>query len=318
MTGVVDVHTHLTPRCFIDGVQKDDVWYGMTEEDGELDNPKNLWTIERRLEEMDRLGVDAHMISPTDVFYQYNQKPEITAKIARLCNEEIAGLAKKYPNRILGLGTLPMQDMDLAVAEMEHGVGKLGLWGFMMDDHVNGVTYDNPVFNPFWESVERLGAFLLVHQYGPTVTETRTRKYFLHNSVGNLVDRTLTFGCLVGGGVMDRYPGLKICLGYAGGYVPYAVDRMDKSWLMFPKYRGEADKPPSAYLDRFYYDSTTFTDRNLRFLVDVVGSDRVVLGSDFPAPMAVNDPVGAIKHSPTLSEEEKQAILWRNMDHALR
>jgi aminocarboxymuconate-semialdehyde decarboxylase len=290
----------------------------MTEEDGELDNPKNLWTIERRLEEMDRLGVDAHMISPTDVFYQYNQKPETTAKTARLCNEEIAGLAKKYPNRIIGLGTLPMQDIDLAVAEMEHGVGKLGLSGFMIDDHVNGVTYDDPVFNPFWESAERLGAFLLVHQYGPTVTETRTRKYFLHNTVGNLVDRTLTFGCLVGGGVMDRYPGLKICLGHAGGYVPYAVDRMDKGWRMFPKYRGEANKPPSVYLDHFYYDSTTFTDRNLRFLVDVVGSNRVVLGSDWPAPMAVDEPVKAVRDSPLLCVEEKEAILRGNISRALK
>ena len=318
MTGIVDVHTHLTPRCFIEGVQKDGVWYGMTEDDGELDNPKNLWSIERRFEEMDRLGVDAHMVSPTDVFYQYNQKPETTAKIARQCNEEIAELAKTYPNRIIGMGTLPMQDIDLAVAEMERGMDKLGLSGFMIDDHVNGVTYDDPVFNPFWEKAERLGAFLLVHQYGPTVTETRTRKYFLHNSVGNLVDRTLTFGCLVGGGVMDRYPGLKICLGHAGGYVPYAVDRMDKGWMMFPKYRGEADKPPSEYLDRFYYDTTTFTDRNLRFLVDVVGSDRVVLGSDFPAPMAVTDPVGAIRQSPTVSDEEKEAILWKNIGEALR
>ncbi|TRO60381.1 hypothetical protein E2P71_00845, partial [Candidatus Bathyarchaeota archaeon] len=126
MTGIVDVHTHLTPRCFIEGVQKNGVWFGMTEEDGELDNPKNLWSIEMRVEEMDKLGVDAHMVSPTDVFYQYNQKPETTAKIARLCNEEIAGLAKKYPKRIIGLGTLPMQDIDLAVNELEYGISRLG------------------------------------------------------------------------------------------------------------------------------------------------------------------------------------------------
>jgi len=315
---IIDVHVHLTPRCFVDVVQTGGDWYGMTAEDGELDNPKNLWTPKQRIAEMDRLGLDMQLVSPTDVFYQYHQEPMVTAKIARECNTEISELVEAYPKRFMGLGTLPMQDIDLALAELDYGMNKLGLKGFMIDDHVNGVTYDDPVFDPFWRRVERLGAFILVHQYGPTVTETRTRKYFLHNTVGNSVDRALTFGCLVGGGVMDKYPDLKICLGHAGGFVPYAVDRMDKGWEMFPKYRGEATEPPSAYLDRFYYDTTTFTDRNLRFLVDVVGADRVVLGSDWPAPMAVNDPVGAIRDSPVLNEAEKEAILWGNIGKALR
>jgi len=314
---IIDVHIHLTPHRFSEVALKGKTWYGMTADDGELDNPKNLWTTEQRLEEMNRIELDTQMVSPTDVFYQYNQKPEITAQIARECNAEISELVRDYPDRFMGLGTLPMQDIPLAVQEMEHGMKKLGLKGFMIDDHVNGLTYDEPIFEQFWEKAEKLGAFFLIHQYGPTVTETRTRRYFLHNTVGNLVDRTLTYGCLVGGGVMDRHPDLKICLGHAGGYVPYAVDRMDKGWEMFPKYRGNAVKPPSTYLDRFYYDTTTFTNRNLRFLVDVVGADRVVLGTDWPAPMAVVDPVNTIKNSAVLSDVEKDAILWGNMEKAL-
>ena len=259
MGRIIDVHIHLTPHRFSEVALKGKTWYGMTADDGELDNPKNLWTTEQRLEEMNRIELDTQMVSPTDVFYQYNQKPEITAQIARECNAEISELVRDYPDRFMGLGTLPMQDIPLAVQEMEHGMKKLGLKGFMIDDHVNGLTYDEPIFEQFWEKAEKLGAFFLIHQYGPTVTETRTRRYFLHNTVGNLVDRTLTYGCLVGGGVMDRHPDLKICLGHAGGYVPYAVDRMDKGWEMFPKYRGNAVKPPSTYLDRFYYDTTTFT-----------------------------------------------------------
>jgi aminocarboxymuconate-semialdehyde decarboxylase len=112
---------------------------------------------------------------------------------------------------------------------------------------------------------------------------------------------------------MDRHPELKICLGHAGGYVPFAVDRMDKGWKMFPKYRGKAINPPSTYVERFYYDTTTFTDRNLRFLVDVVGADRVVLGTDWPAPMAVINPVNKIRNSNVLLEAEKEAILWGNL-----
>lgn len=317
MGRIIDVHIHLKPHRFSKVALTGETWYGMTADDGELDNPKNLWTTERRIEEMDRIGLDTQMVSPTDVFYQYNQKAEITAKIASECNEEISELVRDHPDRFMGLGTLPMQDIPLALGEMERGLTKLGLKGFMIDDHVNGLTYDDPVFEPFWELAEKLGAFLLVHQYGPTVTRTRTSKYFLHNTVGNLVDRTLTYGCLVGGGVMDRYPDLKICLGHAGGFVPYAVDRMDKGWEMFPKYRGQAENPPSTYIDRFYYDTTTFTDRNLRFLVDVVGHDRVVLGTDWPAPMAVVDPVNKIKDSKVLTEVEKDSILWGNMEKAL-
>lgn len=317
MGKIIDVHIHLTPHRFSAVALTGKDWYGMTAEDGELDNPKNLWTTERRIEEMDRIGLDTQMVSPTDVFYQYNQEPAVTAKIASECNQEISELSRDHPDRFMGLGTLPMQDIPLALTEMERGMKKLGLKGFMIDDHVNGLTYDDPAFEPFWALAEKLGAFILIHQYGPTVTETRTRKYFLHNTVGNLVDRTLTYGCLVGGGVMDRHPDLKICLGHAGGYVPFAVDRMDKGWEMFPKYRGEAEKPPSTYLDRFYYDTTTFTDRNLRFLVDMVGAERVVLGTDWPAPMAVVDPVNVIKNSAVLDEAEKSAILWENMEKVL-
>ena len=317
MVETVDVHTHLTPVRFRDAVLAGMNWYDMTLKDGELDNPKNLWSIEKRLQEMDIIGVDKQVVSPTDVFYQYSRDLETTRKIDNECNDEIAQLSRDYPDRFLGLGTLPMQGVAAAVEMMEKGVNQ-GLIGFMIDDQVNGLTYDEPVFEKFWECAEDLGVFILVHQFGPTVTEARTKKYFLHNTVGNLVDRTLTFGCLVGGGVIDRFPELKICLGHAGGYVPYAVDRMDKGWEMFPKYRGEASQRPSTYIKRFFYDTVTFTDKNLRFLIDKVGSDRVLLGSDWPAPMAVSDPVRRVKRCKILSEEEKRKILSKNMNKILK
>jgi aminocarboxymuconate-semialdehyde decarboxylase len=115
--------------------------------------------------------------------------------------------------------------------------------------------------------------------------------------VGNLVDRTLTFGSFVYGGIMDRYPRLTVCPGHAGGYVPYAIDRLDKGWEMWPALRGRSLAQPSAHVRRFYYDTVTYTDRNLRFLLDVVGADRVVLGTDWPAPMVVPDPVRKIECS---------------------
>ena len=111
---------------------------------------------------------------------------------------------------------------------------------------------------------------------------------------------------------MDRHPGLTICLAHAGGYVPYAVDRIDKGWLARPNLRGRAQDRPSTYVDRFYYDTVTYTDRNLRFLVDVVGVERVVFGTDWPAPMVVDDPVRRIERSAALTDDERHAILWGN------
>ena len=314
---IVDVHAHVTPRRFREAVQSGRDWHGMTAEDGELDNPKNLWGPERRIDEMDALGVDVQLVSPTDCFYQYDKDPGVTAAIAAECNDEIAEMTRAYPRRFMGLGTLPMQDAELTLAEMERGM-RLGLRGFMIDDHVNGRTYDDPFFEPFWAAAERHRAFLLVHQGGPTTITTRTKSYFLPNTVGNLVDRTLTFGCLVFGGVMDRHPGLVVCLGHAGGYVPYAVDRMDRGWDAFPKYRGKARDRPSTYLGRFLYDAATFTDRNLRFLIDAVGVENVVLGTDWPAPMEVEDPVRRIKESMILADAEREAILRGNIARVLK
>jgi aminocarboxymuconate-semialdehyde decarboxylase len=308
---IVDVHAHVTPQRFQRAVLDGSDWYGMTPADGELDNPKNRWPPPRRIEEMDALGVDVQLLSPTDCFYQYHREPAVTARIAAECNDEVADMVRDFPTRFMGLGTLPMQDVALAIAEMERGRRGLGLRGFMIDDHVRGLTYDHAVFDAFWEAAQELRALLFVHQGTPTSVTYRTRRFFLPNSVGNLVDRTLTFGCLVFGGVLDRYPGLAICLGHGGGYVPYAVDRLDKGWHAHPSLRGQAVAPPGAYVGRFYYDSVTYTDRNLRFLIDVVGRDRVVFGTDWPAPMAVDDPVRRIA-SASLTDDERHALLRGN------
>ena len=309
---VIDVHAHVTPQRFQRAVLSGADWFGLKPDTGELDNLRNRWLPERRIEEMDRLGVDVQLISPTDGFYQYHRDPEVTARIAAECNDEMAEMAVDRPDRFMGLGTLPMQAVEGAVAEMERGMGTLRLRGFMIDDHVNNLTYDHPVFEPFWAAAERLGAFILIHQGRPTSVTYRTQKYFLPNAVGNLVDRTLTFGSLVYGGVMDRYPGLIVCLGHAGGYVPYALDRLDKGWEAWPDLRGESRDRPSTYVRRFFYDTVTYTERNLRFLLDVVGADRVVFGTDFPAPMVVEDAVRRIETSQVLDPGEREAILRGN------
>jgi aminocarboxymuconate-semialdehyde decarboxylase len=310
---LVDVHAHVTPQRFQRVVLAGGEWHGLRPDTGELDNLRNRWPPDRRIEEMDRLGVDVQLISPTDSFYQYHLKPDVTAAIAAECNDEIAQMVADRPDRFMGLGTLPMQDVERAIAEAERGMGSLRLRGFMIDDHVNNVTYDHPVFDPFWAAIERLGAFLLVHQGRPTSVTYRTTSYFLPNAVGNLVDRTLTFASLVYGGIMDRYPELMICLGHAGGYVPYAIYRLDQGWEAWPELRGASRDRPGTYVGRFFYDTVTYSDRNLRFLLDVVGTDRVLFGTDFPAPMEVPAAVRRIEASPLLEDSEREAVLRGNV-----
>jgi aminocarboxymuconate-semialdehyde decarboxylase len=306
---VIDVHAHVTPQRFQRAVADGGDWHGLGAEYGELDNPRNKWGPERRLEEMDALGVDVQVVSPTDCFYQYDRDPAQTAAIAADANEEMAEMVREHPTRFMGLGTLPMQDTNRATAEMTRAVKELGLVGFMIDDHVNERTYDHEQFDEFFAAADELGAFLLIHQYQPTLVALRTEKYFLLNSIGNLVDRTLSFATLIYGGVMDKYRSLKVCFAHAGGYIPFAIDRMDQGWEVWPEERGRSRDRPSAYLDRFYYDTVTFTERNLRFLVDVVGSERVVFGTDYPAPMRLEDPVRLIEGYGSLDTSERQDLL---------
>ncbi|HWE80011.1 MAG TPA: amidohydrolase family protein [Gaiellaceae bacterium] len=308
-TPVIDVHCHLTPQCFQRAVLAGDLWHGMSPADGELSNLKNRWLPDRRIEEMDALGIDMQLVSSTDVFFQYEREASVTAAIARDCNDELAELVRAHPDRFMGIGTLPMQDTKLAVAELERAMGELGLKGMMVNDHVNGLTYDHESFRDLWAAADELGAFVLFHQFHPTTVAYRTMSYFLFNSVGNLVDRTLTFGALVYGGVVDDFPNIKFCFAHAGGYIPYALDRMDKGWEKFEDSRGRTLGPPSSYANRFYYDTVVFKDTHLRFLVDMVGADRMVFGTDWPAPMDVDDPVRRIENTPVLADAERAAIL---------
>lgn len=320
---VIDIHAHSTPQRFQREIAAGRTWHGLGPEFGELENPKNAWPPDVRLADMDELGVDMQAVSSTDCFYQYDNDLETTVAIAADANDELAEMHRDHPTRFVGLGTLPMQDVSAAVKELDRIINELSLEGIMINDHVNGKTYDEPEFLPFWEAVEGLGAVVFFHQYHPTLVNYRTNRWFLPNTIGNLVDRAVTFGTLVFGGVLDRFPGLKLCLGHAGGYTAFGIGRMDKGWeaalldYMPNEPRTNLERPPSEYLDRFFYDSVTYEESALRFLIDRVGIDQVVFGTDYPAPMAVEDAVNWINGMESLSAAEKQAILWKNPERLL-
>jgi aminocarboxymuconate-semialdehyde decarboxylase len=326
----IDVHAHLTPQCFWRATEHGGDWYTLKRETDargmeyalvggrrQALPPRAKWTPEERLADMDSLGVDVHVVSPYVGFYNYHLPVEVARATSEATNDEIAGMIRAWPERFAGLGTLPMQDVKAAITEMERCMSQLGLKGVEINDHVNGRTLEEPEFRPFWKAAQELGALVFFHQAGDTVVTPRSARYHLPNTIGNLADRAVTFATLVFGGVMDEFPDLKICLGHGGGYTCYGIGRMDHGWQVRSEARVHITRPPSAYLGRFYYDCIVYTEPALRFLIDSVGADRVVFGTDWPYDMALDWPVAWVLGMKGLSQEEKEAILWKNLERLL-
>jgi aminocarboxymuconate-semialdehyde decarboxylase len=314
----IDIHAHLEPRCFLSAVRAGKVWHGLSIDDEEADlDPMEEWSPEQRIADMNSLGVDVQVVSTSSGFYMYDEDVSTTLAIAKECNDEVHQMTLDHPDRFKGFATLPMQDPRAAIAELDRSVNQLGLVGAMIDDKVNGKTYDEPEFLPFWKAAEQMGALIFVHQGDATVVERRTLSYHLPNTIGNPTDRAITFASLVFGGVMDACPDLKICLAHGGGYTCYGIGRMDRGWQVRSEARANIQQPPSAYLRKFYYDCLTHSEEALRYLIDAVGLDRVVLGTDWPANMRIDWPVSWVLSLESLTQEEKEAILWKNLERLL-
>ncbi len=324
---VVDIHAHFSPDRYKEAIRSKGSWYGLGPDVGELDRHGFTLSIPERIAINDRNGVEHQVITPSVGFYQYDNDLDTATRVARECNDEMAEIVDRHPTKFTGLGTLPMQDIPTAIAELTRSIKELNLKGVIIGDHVNGQNYDEPQFLPFFEAAEKLGAILFFHQGGPTVVSPRTKRYSLPNGVGNLTERTLTFANLVFGGVMDKYPKLKPLLAHGGGYVAFGIGRLDKIAGAFegsypngpltppfpqPDTQYKLKRPPSSYMSQFYYDCCTFDGRALRYLIDTVGIDSVIAGSDAPAPMELLDLANWVKGLDELTADEKDAILIRN------
>ena len=314
---IIDIHAHLTPQCFIKSMEEGRAWHGIAPGSQTI-SPRGAWTPEQRLADMDSLGVDVHVVSTGSAFYNYNLAADVTGAMHRECNDEVHQMTVDYPDRFKGFAQIPMQDVGAAIDELERTVVRLGMVGAMINDTVNGRTFDDPKLLPLWKAAEQMGAVMFVHQRGgDTLVAARSKRYHLPNTIGNLVDRAVTFSSLVFGGVMDACPDLKVCLAHGGGYTCFGIGRMDRGWQVRSEARVNIQKPPSTYLNRFYYDCLTHSESALRMLIDSVGVERVVFGTDWPADMAIDWPVSWILSLESLTQDEKDAILWKNMEKLL-
>lgn len=268
-----------------------------------------------RLAAMDAQGVDVQLVSPSPSHYHYWADELSAGKLYRLVNEATAAHCSTAPDRLRGLGLVPLQHPGLAVAALEHALGQ-GLSGVEISSHAPGRELSDPALGPFWARAEETGAVVFLHPFGCTL-DGRLDRWYLSNSVGQPTENAVALSHLVFSGVLDRHPGLTLIAAHGGGYLPTHLGRADHAWAARPDARADCAQRPSSYLRRLYFDSLVHDPHVLRELIRAAGPDRVLLGSDFPFDMGTEDPVGALRAA-RLSEPDFHAVRGANAAALLR
>ncbi len=236
--------------------------------------------VARRLEDMDRVGIDVEVISlstPNVFFTDAEHQPEI----ARMTNDAYAELIARYPARFKGFASIPMDAPDAALKELHRAIGELKLNGVILLSNIGGRPLTSPEYRPFFAEANRLKLCILLHPMLPANTEP-FREYVLGPIVGFMFDTTLAVARMCFDGMLREFPDIRWIVGHLGGAVPYLMERMDNGWRDFPECRAQIDELPSAYLKRLYYDTVNFNPHMLKMVREMIGADRMVLGSDYP------------------------------------
>ena len=318
---VIDIHSHVaTPACqaLVEGLASPlmDPFAFYSGEDTKAYNARHFAELvgkltdpSERIEDMDRMGVDIQALSVAPPQYYYWADPRLGRRLARMQNDHVAALVSGHPDRFVGLATVPLQDVDAAIAELEHSVAELGLRGVEICTNVNGLDLDDRRFRPFFAAVADLNVVILLHPHGFTQGE-RLMDYYLTNVIGNPLESTLAVTRIIHGGVLEELPALKLCVVHGGGYLPFYASRMDHAWEQRPEGRRLIpDRPPSAYLRQVYVDCLVYDEAHLGFLVQQMGTNRVVVGTDYPYDMGFYDPVGLVEKTASLSADDRRQIL---------
>jgi aminocarboxymuconate-semialdehyde decarboxylase len=326
----IDIHAHVVPQSLWKAVETRTEWHGFRHEPGEglgtivgggmrtgFTSNKVRFTVEERLKDMDEQGVEVQVLSIHTPLVGYHLGAAEGLALARDVNDEIARTVRDQPKRFAGLATLPMQDVKSAIDELERAVTRQGLKGTTLDTNVNGEQWDAPKFLPFFRAAEQMGALLFFHpQPQNNFLRERIPRHGLFNSLGVILDDAIVTAILICGGVLEACPNIRICIAHGGGPACYAMGRLDRGWERQPQDKRTPQRP-SAYRKRLYYDTVAGSEEELRFLLDRVGADRVVLGSDWPFVPWHPSPVTWVQNLKSLTQDEKEKILWRNLESLL-
>jgi aminocarboxymuconate-semialdehyde decarboxylase len=326
----VDLHTHILPRSWPDLKKKYGYGGFISLEhvspsrarmmlDGKLfrEIDENCFSPEARIKECDENGVQVQVLSTVPVMFSYWAKPEHTLDLSRYLNDHIAQVVSEYPNRFIGLGTLPMQAPDLAVKELRRCVQDLGLAGVQIGSHINDWNLNAPELFPIFEEAERLGAAIFIHPWDMMGKDSMT-KYWLPWLVGMPAETSRAICSMIFGGVFSKLPALKVCFAHGGGSFPCTIGRIEHGWKCRPDLcQVDCKVNPRDFLGKFWVDSLVHDENVLRYVVDLVGKNRVVLGSDYPFPLGEDQPGHLIESSNLFDDEEKESMLGGNALHFL-
>jgi len=275
------------------------------------DRAPMLTDIAVRLKHMDRMGIDMQAVSPAPNQTYYWTEPGMGQELARGVNEGIAKVVADHPDRFVGLGTVPLQNPELAVSELRFAMKTLGLRGVEINPNVNGKEISRSGLDKFFSAAEQLGAVIFMHPIGYT-DGSRLMDHYFNNVIGNPLETTVATAHLIFDGVMERHPKLKVVLPHAGGYLAHYWARMDHAYQARPDCRVCIKRKPSTYLEKFYFDTIAFDPGMLQHLIERFGADHVLLGTDYPYDMGVEDPVGFINKVKKLTSKEKKQVMGGN------
>jgi aminocarboxymuconate-semialdehyde decarboxylase len=330
----IDVHFHVLPPSFVDAVRRHG-FDGVVDIDGskataelvfrppagvaiEAGPPIRSQLVDSRLilAEMDRRKLDAAAISPPPQLFAYWAPPEVGERMARAVNDGFAEMRRAHPDRFLPLASLPLQHGMRAARELERASLELGLHGAALCTHVNGVDLDVADLDPVLSAAQELDVPLFLHPQN-SGDLTRLKDYHLWNLVGFMMETATAGARLILSGVFERYPLVKIVLAHGGGFLPYQLGRLDHGHRARAELKARLPKPPTAYLGNIFCDSLTHDGRALRFLIDRIGADHVVIGTDYPFDMGCDAPVDAVREL-GLPAAQQNAILGDTLANLLK
>jgi len=319
---IIDAHAHIIVPEILRDAAPDEAWRPrVSVHDGQQviefggkhikSAVREFVDINAILDEQDKSGVERVVLCPWVSLLRYDASPDEGRETCAIYNQALSSLAQKQAGRISALGMIPLQDPDLAAIELEAVMKLLGVGGVEIAASVNGVYLGDDRFESFWSAAEAIGALVFIHPTTRGFGEEVFSDYYLWNTVGNPLETTIAAAHLIMAGVMERHPGLKVLLAHGGGTILSLRGRLHHAHTFQPQARARLKESPEESLRRFYFDTVTHDGGLLRSLVDFVGADHVLLGSDYPFDMGVERPLEIVRQA-GLAPSDEALILGGN------
>lgn len=324
----IDFHSHVIPAEMLEHIERNPERYQITFEmrDGvrHLVHWPTAFPVESefhdaaaKVAKMDRLGLDVSVISCAPPMYFYWLPADQGLEAARIVNDGIAAMCARFPDRLHGMVTVPMQDPDAAIAELERAVKTHGFRAIETGTSIEGQLLADPKFRPVLKKMQELKLTLFTHPYR-CIASGGIDRYYLNNMIGFPLDTTIMAAHLIFSGALDELPDLDIVLAHGGGYLPYQIGRFAHGHKVRPEAQTHIRQSPMDYRRRFHYDALLHYPQSVRHLIDAMGADRVVIGSDCPYDMADVTPVASLERTPRLTDAERELIRGGNATRLLR